>query len=378
MPISSESYYIIREMFEHFDITSDTYLGIILAPLDVDGLVDKQLGRAVWDTAIQDEFKAWYYNRAIYWEKLHLALKSFMGSTEQINQLITFVSDSENFLPETIWDNLMDTGKVRELLVDVENQEVSLPRILPWINKRITPRWRLLILEQMERSADAIQDKQYNLDKYNRWIDLLTADNARYGLTRLPDLNAAPPKKIRRQITKGVTILEKMIGKAKMSAFLSNEVITIEGHRYNYKIQKKDYNIYSRHVPNLTITCKDGTPLANACVYFNDTPFFDQIIALCLHVRDYAGELELLETANLSKYSAAAYNDTELVTLKKLHIDHPNMYTRIELQIEQASIDLINATRDKLDARIKPVICDYLYETIPLKRDLLEIMFTAR
>lgn len=106
----------------------------------------------------------------------------------------------------------------------------------------------------------------------------------------------------RRALNKSIKLYRAFRGVAEIKAFAKGDTVTITGHLYNYEVVRRRQATLLEHTirpPNgvipyhLTMLAKDGTRLANGCVYFEDTPILDQILALALHVQDREEELAL-------------------------------------------------------------------------------------
>jgi hypothetical protein len=380
MPICSESSFIIRSMYENLEISADTYVGVFLAPLDVDGLLDKAnensySNKLDWEKRLYCNFINWYNDKATFWEKVHLTVRSFFDTVEQFSNLC--YETSSHFISEESFEYLLDPPKIRKMLAEIEQAEIDETKILEYINRRPLKRWTELLVEQLDRGHVITKHPDFDLDKYNTWVteqQVQEIRRQRILQLKLQGKDAKSiPKLIRRQATKSIKMLEICIGKPNVSAFLSNEKVIISGHRYDYRISKVGYDIYSTHVPNLEILRKDGSFLAKGCLYFNDTPFFEQIVALCLHVRDYEGELEILTTAN---WSDSTDTTGELASLTEQRIKFSPR--RMELQIEQDSLNLIEITRGRLHNLVKPIIFKQIQEIMPVDHYTLDLLLLGK
>lgn len=125
----------------------------------------------------------------------------------------------------------------------------------------------------------------------------------------------------RRALRRSIDLYARIRGAAEIGAFLRGEQITISGSVFDYRVQKNQsilkHTIDPRggHVPyGLEIALKD-TPgainikkspsLAQGCVFFENTPVIDQILALTFNVQAPDDERELVRRANW------AYRSTE-------------------------------------------------------------------
>lgn len=132
-------------------------------------------------------------------------------------------------------------------------------------------------------------------------------------------------KRRRRVLSKSAAAAGRFLGEKSVRTFISGEAILIEGQRYNYRVIKMENypllvqagNPGGAHIPyKLVLETKGGEKLASLCVYFEDTPVFDQILALSLHVRDYEKELLILTKANFSQQTPAYDQDAFLNDLR--------------------------------------------------------------
>ena len=105
-------------------------------------------------------------------------------------------------------------------------------------------------------------------------------------------LPAKQMKKAKKVIKKGVKTFIKLFGEDDIKAFVTGNDVIIHGEKYDYRIVKK-YDIVDHaanpnrhHVPyTFQLLTKDGIVMADGCIYFENTPVIDQIIALMLHIK---------------------------------------------------------------------------------------------
>jgi hypothetical protein len=90
-------------------------------------------------------------------------------------------------------------------------------------------------------------------------------------------------------------------GSREMHAFLCGRPFVIHGHRFDYRITKTKNLLHNAMHPHsaqtpykLELLTKAGMRLSSGCVYINDTPIFDQLLALALHVQDAEAEQDYL------------------------------------------------------------------------------------
>jgi hypothetical protein len=126
-------------------------------------------------------------------------------------------------------------------------------------------------------------------------------------------------REARRVVLRGVAAFERCFGakgRHDILTFLRGEPLFIRGRLFDYRALKSyaawDHSIDPdcAHIPyHLAIYSKDGKRLANGCVYFNGAPLVDQLLGLCLHVRDAEDERVLLRQMNLAQHTEAFLTD---------------------------------------------------------------------
>lgn len=116
-----------------------------------------------------------------------------------------------------------------------------------------------------------------------------------------PRLVADPELSLERSIA----LFRRFRPEHEIRAFLAGNPIRVQGYHYDYHVKKTvDPLTHTRdpswfHVPyDLRLVRKDGRVLAKGCVVVPDTPVIDQLLALILHVKDRAEEVNLLMTTN--------------------------------------------------------------------------------
>lgn len=110
----------------------------------------------------------------------------------------------------------------------------------------------------------------------------------------------------RRALRRSITLFRMLRPESEIKTFLSGEPLIVQGHQFDYRLQKRNnllhhsMNPNSAHIPyDLHILDKvSGRSLASGCVVIADTPVIDQVLALILHVQDPKGETKVLYTTN--------------------------------------------------------------------------------
>lgn len=114
----------------------------------------------------------------------------------------------------------------------------------------------------------------------------------------------------RRSAWKSISIYARFRGMEEASRFLRGEPVRYEGHRFDYQVQKTrkvlqhamDVSAFGSggHIPySLRVLEKvTGRVLGSGCVYINDTPIFDQLLAVTFHVQDPVDEDRFIKATN--------------------------------------------------------------------------------
>lgn len=110
----------------------------------------------------------------------------------------------------------------------------------------------------------------------------------------------------RRALRRSIDLFRRLRPEAEIKTFLDGKPLLIHGHRFTYKVQKKDdllrhtMNPNSAHIPYRLhlLHRQTGRALAQGCIVIPSTPVIDQLLALILHVRDVDGECDVLRTTN--------------------------------------------------------------------------------
>ena len=98
----------------------------------------------------------------------------------------------------------------------------------------------------------------------------------------------------RRALRRSIEMFCRLRSDEEIRTFLSGEPLDVRGHRFDYRVQKRDdvlhhtMHPYGGHVPyRLSLHSKDGQMLASSgCIVIPNTPVIDQLLALILHVQD--------------------------------------------------------------------------------------------
>jgi hypothetical protein len=109
----------------------------------------------------------------------------------------------------------------------------------------------------------------------------------------------------KKAIRKGLKMLNNFISNDDFRLFSNGNGFIIEGDKFNYCFKKSHtefiqhtLNPNGSHIPfDMMILNKENIELCKACIYFNETPIIDQLLAIVLHLKS-GNESEILNTAN--------------------------------------------------------------------------------
>jgi hypothetical protein len=112
--------------------------------------------------------------------------------------------------------------------------------------------------------------------------------------------------KAKKVLKRSMKIYEKHRGSNELKSFIKGDTITINGVLFDYYVKKKSNNLISHSgKPNsftipydMTMYSKEGGKLASGCLYFENTPIIDQLLALSFYVQNKEQELELIDKTN--------------------------------------------------------------------------------
>lgn len=110
----------------------------------------------------------------------------------------------------------------------------------------------------------------------------------------------------RRALRRSIELFCRLRSEDEIRTFLSGKPLDVRGHRFDYRVQKRDdvlhhtMHPYGGHVPyRLSLHSKDGRMLASSgCIVIPNTPVIDQLLALILHVQDPDEEEVVLRRTN--------------------------------------------------------------------------------
>lgn len=125
----------------------------------------------------------------------------------------------------------------------------------------------------------------------------------------------------KKAIKRGLKSLTELLPTEDVNLFTSKDGFVVEGEKFNYRFRKGHTSIISHtlnpvgiHIPyDLIIMSKDNIELCNTCIYFDETPVIDQVIAAVLHLQ-MGNEDEILNTGNFYNKRRAFYTNETMKT----------------------------------------------------------------
>jgi hypothetical protein len=209
---------------------------------------------------------------------------------------------------------------------------------------------------------------------------VVTLDPPRTIRFQPPKLNRKRLRQSKQAVKKAIRLGSALIGEQRIRAFVSGDGFTIDGVRYRYRLRRVSHVSILEHTASptqaaipyelLILRKDDDRPLASGCVYFELTPLLDQVIALCLHVRDHEAEFDLLKTAHLSRYEAFD-SDPFFVDLKGARtplLDRQGIAQTFDRMFGD------NEKRTRLQAMALSAVEQVFYETVGVERQILDQM----
>lgn len=350
--ISPESRYLIDGAIEHLEITPDTYWAAF--HLNVDAIVDRMdaerrgMGWREWDWS--DRLIAAVEQ---WWAQAPLPLRVDV-SLRALHGFGHFTLEAARFASSRM---------VREASTPTE--ALDAPLIRRWCGQAQT------MLDRSTQTLCAIRDVErvsralINERAFERAVNDISRTPIPIRPTRQSMQDARRARKVLRR---SAAIGDKIAGRPAVRAILRGDEAIIEGMRYNYHIERMPHISLvmqaahpdlMQHPLRVNIHRKDGKRLAYGCIYFEKTPALDQLVALALHVRDREAELDLLRTANLSKFTPEYADEATLCEIApppqphdanqdiKLPIIAPEILAELE-RIPLVLPDVMDALRERL------------------------------
>jgi hypothetical protein len=212
----------------------------------------------------------------------------------------------------------------------------------PWVS------WIERLRAQKQRSANYLSrsDTELMLGEGTRvLLDILKEYHTRKA-SKLRQIEYRRLAAARKSIRKSIKLFERLNGMADLRRFLAsrNEPPTgprlglvIEGHTYDYHLFMRPNSLLrttldcnSRISPAGTVVYnKQGKRLCDLCLFFEDMPLLDNVMATALSAKNETTELEMLHAACVIDTPRWFYDDPILPDLKNLH-DPATVPTMIE------------------------------------------------
>ena len=112
----------------------------------------------------------------------------------------------------------------------------------------------------------------------------------------------------RRALRRSIELFCRLRPEEEIRTFLSGKPLIVRGHRFDYRMQKRDdvlrhtINPFGAHIPySLSVLDKASQrQLASGCVVIAGTPVIDQLLAVILHVQDPEEEMVVIRRTNWS------------------------------------------------------------------------------
>lgn len=218
-------------------------------------------------------------------------------------------------------------------------------------------------MEETLRQAEEQQRRAVSQARRHRSIDVGLQDRRKV-------------RHARRALRRGVQLYSNLFGQEGIHAFLSGKELVVQGRLYDYRLIKTldvvwhSMNPKGHHIPySLSICDKvSGKEITSGCVYFENTPIIDQIIALSLHVRDREDEVELLRKTNMT-HTRALFEDDFLRELKGLaprKADAPPSRATLPEWTTRDGRDGYLSRRSDLIDRLRPIVWEVMPNVVPL------------
>jgi hypothetical protein len=157
-----------------------------------------------------------------------------------------------------------------------------------------------------------------------------------------------------------------------VSLFTSGDGFIVESKLFNYRIRKSGVSMIKQtlnpigcHIPyDLIVMSKENVELCNLCIYFDETPVIDQVIATVMHLQFEEGEQKMLETGNFFNKKEDFY--TDLTMMDYLGEKGTYHYSRLEAEnLTESENNIIE--EDSYHDEIKQAVFDALPNFIGTK-----------
>ena len=392
MPMSPESDYCLNSLVQMLALTPDICMGVHRMKLDMDGLLDdmenetksrRKQGKISpfcieefnhrAGGLITEKVLFWYENSASGYERAVMSCSGILETERQIDEAVSHVSGviaeahllSRDITPAHMFP---ETQRVRELCSysDIKGTDTLTSIRLVDAACNITPVsfWIELLREQSERISSGLRNisiPEFLVSFHEETQSNIHCLSELYEYSRQKNYSSAHVRnnsekrelrRARHAAVRGIKLYERLFGNEGIRSFMAGGTMFIQGYLYNYHIRKTmnvvrhTMNPDGAHIPYcLDIVSKNGEKLASGCVYFKETPVIDQIIAVCLHVRERDSELTMLKTTNLFNKTPALRKERLLMELKKAPGSSDTMHDPEDYDVEALRLNMIFSDR---------------------------------
>jgi hypothetical protein len=340
MPISPDSDYCIDGLIACLELTPDLGIAARVGRVDVDALVDQNEHPLV--TEIERRVLAWWETDALPEQRGFCSMLGLCTLSASLRELLWGVTGplAEQYLisrgavpgrdifgvelpPQTIPVDLPNIQALRQPII-IQTMIAAVPLHVRYIG---------LMRNQYRRAVRALHDCPIG-----RVIDWSASSSGRQLLGRStePKIPRRIQKQRRKALRRSLRSFDQIVGRDAYQAFISNDGFMIKGHLFDYHVRKKYDLLDSVRLPivpyflNIHEKGDTANSLGSGCVYFENTPILDQVIALTLHVQDREAELDLLKISNWTFTDSGKKHDVFQKLAAKPPVPEPVLVEAVE------------------------------------------------
>lgn len=388
--MNPEDRMILTGMLSHVEITNDIYFACEEGYLKSSELYELQgLGLNNYGSGLKALFEDWYQTRATPEQQLLVDLNGLIALNDQFDDLQSvmavkikeeFLSNKEKLNPEHslrlyISDNIEDNcspfpalksgDKPIKKLEDLKNNA----NIVYLLNCSQVCMWRDSVNHLLfrlsnnhyngvsasdamnyllhERNQKMINYREQVSTVYQNEIDYLD-DSEDYtqretlvekviGVKKNKAVNYA-----KKALKRGLKTLADYIGDDNVALFSTESGFIVEGELFNYRIRKSHTSLIGHtmnpigcHIPyDLIVMNKENVELSNLCIYFDETPIIDQVIATVLFLQS-GQEKQLIKTGNFFNRREEFHTDPLMRSVSKVQrevdtADYESLVERVQ------------------------------------------------
>ena len=401
MPISPESQYLVDCAHELCLLTADVTSFVYTTFHDVDGMVDAIEAHESrvddLNDALKDEYMNWRQDVSDAKRAL-VSYQAVLGSEGQLDEMSSYCASVliDEYLDHQGYAPMIKSHGLG-LKIPSENQIATEDNIAVYLNMDVQSEWHRLFTRQwrhFKEDANRISFQEVAvLDRDRRTkrrefqegqrrfnAEQLAEEDWHDGFTNKP----VDRKKAMKVMKKSAEMFRKHVGEHHLKAFLAGDHFMIEGKEFNYRIKKSaNVNLMKQasdprthHIPyDLELTDKDNVVLGNMCVYFDNTPALDQIVAMILHIK-HDEERMILDKGNVFKRTDA-YAKNPVIQEIKRPTETVLTDGRIKLSVEEMVFGMPKKTHDehmRLKEIYTPVVRQMMFGMLDVPRPALEFM----